>query len=131
MDDDETLVAAFEDATLPPSAFGHEEHLRAAWWILRHTPGPAGLSRFADALRRYVARHGAEDKYHDTITWAYLLLLRERIDDGGADAWPAFRAAHADLLAPGCLHRWYRPETLASDRARRGFVFPDAAAPRG
>jgi hypothetical protein len=41
--------------------------------------------------------------------------------------WESFAAANADLLTwqPSVLDRYYRPETLASDLARRAFVWPD------
>ena len=37
------------------------------------------IQRFGDSLRRFAAAYGKQGLYHETITWAYLLLLNERI----------------------------------------------------
>ena len=57
-----------------------------------------------------------------------MALVAERLDTTGADLdWGEFARRNADLLvwSPSILDRYYEPETLASDRARRVFVLPD------
>ena len=58
-----------------------------------------------------------------------LRAARERAArPGGTEDWPAFAARNPDLLAwkPSVLEaRYYREETLWSERARRVFVLPD------
>ena len=71
--------------------------------------------------------------YHETITIAYVLMISERLGGTGAAStlpWPAFAERHADLLAwnPSILERYYTPDTLWSERARRTFVMPDRLA---
>ena len=68
--------------------------------------------------------------YHETITIAFVLLISERLDSAGAVStlpWATFAEQHADLLEwnPSILERYYTPETLWSERARRTFVMPD------
>ena len=48
--------------------------------------------------------------------------------DGTAKDWGTFREANDDLFArkPSILERYYAPETLKSEAARRTFVLPDA-----
>ena len=126
---DEALVRSFEAGAMPPQGFHHAEHVRVAWWYLRQYPWIAALDRFRTALRRFAEAQGAPGLYHETITTAFVLILNERLDDGtsrGLD-WPAFAARHPDLLAwrPSILDRYYRPETLASERAKRTFLMPD------
>lgn len=125
---DEELVACFEAGGDPPGGFHHPEHVRVAWWYLRRLPLPEALARFSAGLRHYAAAHGAPQRYHETITVAYVLLVNERLADEPNLAWDAFAVRHPDLLAwqPSILDQYYRPETLASDRARRTFVMPDA-----
>jgi hypothetical protein len=122
------LVARFEDCSLPSSEFHHAEHVRVAWEYLREEPSAVdALRRFATNLRRFADHHGASTLYHETITWAYLALIRERMErDPGAD-WTAFAEANGDLLTwkPSILERYYTSETLFSDLARRAFVLPD------
>jgi hypothetical protein len=132
----ERLVAAFEACTLAPEELHHVEHVQVAWWLLRQEPADAPLramTRFVDGLRRYAAHIGKPGLYHETITWAYLLVINERLARGGRDrSWARFARDEADLLARNFLHAYYRPATLDSELARRVFVFPDgtgAAAP--
>ena len=127
---DRELVAAVEGCTLAGSDFHHEEHVRLAWIYLTELPLLQALERFAATLKRFATHHGAADKYHETITWAYMLLIHERMQRGDACDWKAFSAANADLLAwkPSILQRYYSTPTLASDIARRAFVLPDRLA---
>jgi hypothetical protein len=129
--DDPTLLRQFEDTTLPASAFHHREHVRVAWLYLKAEPPLTALARFAEGLKRYAAAQGAAGLYHETITWAYLLLIRERMErEGAGSTSEEFVDRNPDLLAwkPSILDRYYRPETLGSELAKRVFVMPDRAA---
>lgn len=125
---DEELVRRFEDASLPPSSFRHREHLRVAWSYVRSLPFEEAAYRFVRGLRAYVAAHGAEDRFHATVTWAYLALLAELLDEPKTRALPfeAFLAAHPELLDPrdGPIASRYPFGALAAGRARRVFVLP-------
>jgi hypothetical protein len=126
--DDEALFRAFEDGRLAPGAFRHRHHVRTAWILLERLPVLEVLARFTAGLRRLAEAAGQPGLYHETITWAYVLLVHERRVATGAEDWPAFAARNPDLLAwkPSVLEaRYYREETLWSDRARQTFVLPD------
>ena len=126
--DDVSLVRLFEGGEAPPDGFHHRDHVRVAWWYLRDSQLPEALVRFASGLRRFAAAQGKPDLYHETITTAYLLLINERLDDGGREAdWEEFARRNPDLLTwkPSILARYYRGETLGSARAKRTFVMPD------
>jgi hypothetical protein len=123
---DAELLARFEDATLPGATFDHAAHVRAAWLILREDPLPRALTRFSAGLRRLAAALGAAGKYHETVTWAFMVLIHERLERHGRGlGWEEFAAACPELLDRGVLRRYYRDETLASPLARRVFVLPD------
>jgi len=125
---DEALIACFEAAQEPPGGFHHREHVRVAWWYLRQLPWTSALERFGAGLRRYAEARGASGLYHETITTAYVLVINERLDENARRlSWEEFAERNPDLLAwkPSLLDRYYRPETLASERARRTFVMPD------
>lgn len=125
MTDDE-LIEQLEDASISPDCFHHADHVRAAFlYLCRHPPLDA-LQRFASALQRFAAAMGKADRYHETITWAYVFLVRERMTDP-AQAWTDFAAANPDLLdwKNSILKRYYQDETLASYRARNIFILPD------
>jgi hypothetical protein len=125
--DEEELLARFEDGSLPDGAFHHEQHVRVAWLFVRQYGMPDALGRFAEALKRFAEAKGAAGLYHETITWAYLFLVAERIARTPGEGWDAFAAANPDLLSwkPSLLERYYTSEILKSDLARRTFIMPD------
>lgn len=130
MTDDE-FVQAFEDLSLPPAAFRHADHVRLAWIYLTRMPLPEAMRRYADRLRAFASHLGKPGLYHETITFAFLMVINERIADAPAgEDWLGFRARNADLLGgvTAVLGRWYSDERLASARSRAGFVMPDRAA---
>jgi hypothetical protein len=130
MTDDE-LVRAFEAGDPPAGGFHHEQHVRVAWIYLQRLPLAEALGHFTAALKHFAERQRAPGLYHETITVAFVLLINERLSESHGLRWPEFAARHPDLLAwkPSILDRFYRPETLSSPRARRGFVMPDRLAP--
>ena len=129
--DDEQLVAAFESGQEPPGGFHHREHVRVAWHYLRQHALPDALVRFSNALRAFATAQGKPGLYHETITTDYVLLINERLDDRSRElSWNDFAALNPDLFSwkPSILDRYYRPDTLTSDKARRTFVMPDRFA---
>jgi hypothetical protein len=129
---DAEFVAAFEDTSLPEAAFRHRDHVRLAWIYLRGAPVPEALARFAAGLKRFAAAKGKAGLYHETITFAYLLLINERMERSGrGGSFDDFAEANPDLLVwrPSILASYYRDETLGSPLARRTFVLPDRMAP--
>ena len=125
---DRDFLAAFEAGTLPEDRFHHPDHVRAAWLLLREETPAAALVRFSTALKRFAAAKGKTRLYHETITWAYVLLINERVRrSGGRLDWEEFAAANPDLLTwrPSVLDRYYTSETLGSDLAREVFLLPD------
>lgn len=121
------FVRGFEECTLPNDAFHHRDHVRLAWIYLRRYPALEALRRFAEGLRRFATAHGHPGLYHETITWAFLFLIHERMAEADpAETWEAFAQRNPDLLTwkPSILDRYYGKEVLASERARRIFVMP-------
>ena len=123
--DDAEFLRAFEDCTLPASAFHHRDHVRLAWLYLRSCPPLEALARFTEGLKRFATANGSPGLYHETITWAYLFLIRERMAED--ETFEELAARNPDLLAwrPSVLDLYYDRETLGSERARRVFVMPD------
>jgi hypothetical protein len=120
---DVEFLAALENCSLPEAEFNHNGHLRAAWLYLRSTPFPEALARMSAALKRYSAHLGKPDRYHETMTVAFMAVINERIHtrgDGGG--WLGFLHGNHDLADRRLLTHYYRPETLASPTARRVFV---------
>jgi len=124
--EDERFVAAFERCELANEAFRHRDHVRLAWLYLGSEPLPRAIERFVSGLKRFAAHHGVPDVYHETITWAFLLLIQDRRGRGPeGESFAEFELRNPDLFRKDALSRFYREETLTSDLARRSFVFPD------
>ena len=123
-------IAAMESGEIDPTTFDHEAHVYLGWQYVREYPLTDAISRFTDALRRLTEQLGVPDKYHDTISWFYLLLIAERRDQAEDDSWLAFRRDNSDLFSRenNILDRYYSKELLWSDRARQSFVLPDRQA---
>ena len=127
---DAELMAGFEDTTLPKEAFHHAEHVRTAWLFVTRYGVADALVRFSTALKRFAEAKGATGLYHETITWAYIFIVAERVGQTPTRSWAEFAAAHPDLLRwkPSVLDRYYTHGRLWSDEARRSFVMPDRVA---
>lgn len=127
---DSELIERFEAGAIPNERFHHREHVRVVWLYLRRYPVLDALRRFTAGLKHFAAVHGKANLYHETITWAYVFLIHERMMRAGdGQSWEEFAAANADLLdwENNILRIYYRAETLRSDLARRVFVLPDIA----
>lgn len=126
--EDEAFLRAFEAGRIPNAEFHHREHVRLAFVRLKTEPPLDALRTFSCDLRAFAARAGKPELYHETITWAFLFLIHERMDFAKpCESFAAFAARNPDLLAwrPSILDRFYTDETLFSARARRAFVMPD------
>ena len=121
-------MAAFENGTLDPARFDHRLHLSVAWAYLQRDGFPEGALHFRKHLKAYVAKVGAEGKYHETITWAYLVLLNEELSlrSPPGESFDAMIERRPDLLdhRNGAIARCYSKSQLDSPDARRVFLLP-------
>lgn len=123
------LVDGFENCTLDPALFDHESHVRVAWAYLQELTLSQAIERFSVGLKRFAAAAGSPKKYHETMSWFYVIKISERYESGAKADWPAFRAANPDLFAHkgGLLFDYYSKDLLTSKLARCHFVLPDRA----
>jgi hypothetical protein len=118
---DEEFVRAFESCELSPDAFHHRDHIRlAAIYVSRHGTAEA-TERFKASLRRFAANIGKSDKYHETITVAWIQLVAHAMTTKPGGAPSDF----AELLDKNYIGRFYSPVLLATAAARTDFVEPD------
>lgn len=126
---DAELVAHFEALAIAPAAFHHREHVRLAYAMLRGADFGDAAVRFRHALRRFADAAGAGAKYHETLTWAYLALVAQRMaEDPSAVTSHELLARHADLVdhRHGVVARYYDVAAItASPLARAVFVLPE------
>lgn len=125
---DADFIAHLESCTLPEDRFHHADHLHAAWVYLTRFSATEAIARFSEVLRTYAASLGKAERYHETITWAFLLLLNERIRRlEPTVTWEQFAALNVDLFdrKNSILLQYYRQDTLDSSLARQVFLMPD------
>jgi hypothetical protein len=125
--DEGRLLAGFLDGSFPGDQFHHEQHVHVAFLFVRRHRMPQALDAFSTALKAFALAKGMPKLYHETITWAYLLLIAERVAKAPVTGWDEFAAANGDLLKwkPSVLDRYYTSDTLWSELARTTFVMPD------
>ena len=119
------IIEAFEAGEVAPGEFDHRAHVRLAWCYLERYPLLAAATRFVTALRGFTKRVGAEAKYHETVTLAFLLLIAERKTPG--QSWSAFEASQSDVIESGSalLRDYYSEAVLEDPTAKQFFRWPD------
>jgi hypothetical protein len=130
-DEVRALVAAFEDCSLPRSAWTHRAHLTvAAWYVIWYGPDSA-LEHIRAGIQRYNDAHGIRQRpdggYHETLTRFHVWSVRRHLRGATVDRSLAALvngvvAALADRELP---FRYYSKERLFSWPARTGWVEPD------
>lgn len=123
----EELIRCFESNAVPEDSFHHADHVRLAFAYLCEYPVLGALEKFASALKRFAFARGKTQLYNETITCAYLFLIRERMARCEGADWEEFARQNPDLLIwkDGIMTHYYREATLKSELARKVFVLPD------
>lgn len=125
---EEEFYKQFEAAILDASIFNHSNHVKMAWIYLKKFELTDAMARFSKALRKFATANNAPKLYHETITFAFLILINQRMQISETkDDWDSFRETNPDLFdwKNNILKKYYREETLKSQFAKRVFVFPD------
>ncbi len=124
---DEDFFTQFENGTLDAKLFSHSAHVKMAWIYVHKYELPEALRNFSDALKNFAKINNATGLYHETITFAFLLLINERIKKSENQNWNDFVENNEDLLdwKSNILTKYYRSETLKSVNAKQYFIFPD------
>jgi len=117
----------FVRGEIPAAGFAHREHVRMAFEMLRRHDFAETVLHFSRSLRSMARRAGKPEAFHQTVTIAFLALIAERMEGGEWQDFAAFERANPQLMEKDLLSRWYHPERLASERARRTFVLPEPA----
>ena len=104
--------------------FGHRQHVHVTWLAVRRYGTAAAVELISDGIRRTARYAGAPQKYHATVSRAWVELVACHTEPGEED-FDAFLARYPDLLDKRLLTHFYRSTTLASVAARSGWVEPD------
>ena len=107
--------------------FGHREHIHLTWLAVRQVGVPAAIGLVSDGIQRTTRYAGAPQKYHATVSRAWVELVGHHAAQSGARDFGSFAEHNPALLDKRLLTRFYRPATLAARQARSGWVEPDLA----
>jgi len=105
--------------------FRHADHVRVGFELLKAYDFSTASYKFSAGLKTISARAGNPGAYHETITLAFLALIAERSATGRFDNAEDFLRSNPDVMNKTVLERWYTPERLRSDIARRIFILPE------
>ena len=122
---DEDFLRAFEECRISPDQFHHRDHIRLAWICLGSDQLAIAERRVADAIRTFAAHVGASQKYHETITIAWMRLVATAMEQSRYESFDEFAAANPILFDKDALSRFYSRGVLQSDTARATWVEPD------
>jgi hypothetical protein len=124
--DDAELAAILPEITGPSGQFRHRQHVNLAFAAVRRYGMPEATTRICDWIRRIAGYERAPQKYHYTVSraWVEMVAHHAAADPDCAD-FDTFAARHPALLDKRLLSRHYRSSTLASAAARRDWVAPD------
>ncbi len=120
-------IDEFEALDVDPATFDHQAHIYVAWSYLQEKELLESIDRYRSTLRRLTQKLGVPGKYHETITWFYMIGVSERATGAAATDWDVFRTDNPDLFAKGptIIQRFYSEDLLMSDKARQTFVLPN------
>lgn len=118
-------VAILDEIIRTRGGFGHREHLELAWNFLRLHPIEDAEGVMIAAIRHIARQHGAEDRYHETITRAWLRFVAVHMQRWGAESFEEFIEGNPDLLDPKLIEHFYSRELIFGEPARAVWVDPD------
>jgi hypothetical protein len=123
---DADLAALLPEITGPSGQFRHRQHIHLAFLAVRRYGMPEATTRICGWIRRIAAYERAPQKYHHTISRAWVEIVAHHVgDDPGCADFGTFADRHPALLDKRLLARHYRSSTLAAAPARSGWVEPD------
>ncbi len=123
---DAELAAILPAITGPAGQFRHRQHINLAFLAVRRYGMPDATGKICAWIRRIAVYERAPQKYHHTISRAWVEIVAHHVSaDPVCADFDVFADRHPALLDKRLLSRHYRSSTLAADPARRGWVEPD------
>ena len=123
---DAELAEILPGITGPSGQFRHRQHINLAFLAVQRYGMPEASARICDWIQQIAAYRRAPQKYHHTVSRAWVELVAHHVDaDPGCADFDTFARHHPALLDKRLLSRHYRSATLAAEPTRRGWVEPD------
>ena len=102
--------------------FGHREHINLAWLAVRRYGMPEAADKVCAWLRQLAAYERAPQKYHHTMSRAWVRLVAHHTT---TEPFDQLITDHPALLDKRLLSRHYSARLLASAEARSRWAEPD------
>lgn len=115
----------FAEVMTASEHFGHRQHVHLTWLAVRSVGTEAAVPLVSAGIQATARYAGAPQKYHATMSRAWVVLVGHHTDTDPVDDFDRFAEGNPELLDKRLLTRFYTPATLASDAARAGWVDPD------
>jgi hypothetical protein len=121
------LAALLAEIVPPGGAFRHREHVHLAYIAVQRY-GTDAAEKVAGWIRHLAASQGAPQKFHATVTRAWVeIVAHHMMASPPAADFATFAARYPALLDKRLLTRHYSSRALASPAARTGWLEPDLA----
>lgn len=120
-----TFEALMAQVMATAQRFGHREHVHLTWLAVRSCGTSRAVALVSDGIQSTARYAGAPQKYHVTVSRAWVELVGHHVDAHPETDFSAFAEQNSALLDKRLLTRFYRSATLAGDAARDGWVEPD------
>ena len=127
---DENLLTAFKTQEIDNSSFGHVDHVRVAYQILKEHDFLDATYHYARTIQKLANNAGAPKKFNTTITIAFMSLIAERMAVSQTDTSQEFLEQNSDILEKNVLASRYSTSRISSDLARTCFLMPDTLTER-
>lgn len=119
------LDTALAEVMAGAQGFGHREHVHLAWLACRSKGSDAG-EVLCSWLQEIAERHDMPQRYHRTLTLAWVELTKRHLDrDTGEAGFTGFISRNPGLLDSGLPAVHWKSRTLAGQLARNEWVSPD------
>ncbi|GJM36429.1 MAG: hypothetical protein DHS20C18_54300 [Saprospiraceae bacterium] len=117
----------FEAATLDPSLFSHEAHLRLAWIHVTQYGVEQAEENICTQILNFVKHLGAEDKFNKTLTIAAVKAVHHFIQKSKANNFSSFIQEFPRLKTnfKDLLDFHYGFDIFHSERAKKEYLEPD------
>ena len=120
----------FEAHAFEVASFDHEAHVYVAWQYIQAYDLLESINRFRSTLIQLTRKLGIPGKYHETITWFYMIAVAEGATGQAKNNWDLFKTRNPEMFRrnPGMIRDYYSKGRLMSDEARSTFLLPDLAS---
>ena len=123
------LAAILAEIVPPGGHFGHREHIHLAYIVVQRY-GPDRATEVVAGWIRYLAAYQrAPQKFHTTVTRAWVEIVAHHMAAGPSAAdFASFADRYPPLMDKRLLTRHYSSRALAPPAAKTGWLEPDLAA---